>query len=54
MSTDFGECAYCGSVLPDEEWCPVVTSEEDGAVVVHSFCDDDCKAAWLDAAETEA
>ena len=54
MSSEFGQCAHCESVLPVDEWCPVVTSEEGGAVAVHSFCDDDCKAAWLDEQEVDA
>lgn len=54
MSSDFEECAHCGSVLPTDEWCPVVTSERDGAVSIYSFCDDDCKTLWLEEQEADA
>lgn len=54
MSGQFDECTYCESALPTDEWCPVLTSEEDGRLVVHSFCDDDCKDAWLAEQEDDA
>lgn len=53
MSND-EHCANCGSVLPTDEWCPVVTCEEEGSMVIHSFCDDDCKEAWVEEHEVDA
>lgn len=40
-------CDNCESPFTRGEWHPVVTeNSEDGGLVFHSFCDDDCKNAW--------
>ncbi|WP_449289212.1 DUF7576 family protein [Natrarchaeobius chitinivorans] len=41
-------CAHCGAELDLTDWPPVVeTTIDDGQMLVHSFCDSDCKAAWM-------
>lgn len=50
----FERCANCGTTLPKDEWCPTVTeTDDDGRLVVRSFCDEDCKDEWTDDAAGE-
>lgn len=52
MSADFEYCAHCGAKLPKNEWCPTVAGRNCvGTLRVHAFCDEDCKAAWVEDAE---
>ncbi|NEU56705.1 hypothetical protein [Halorussus sp. MSC15.2] len=42
------ECARCGAVVPSGEWHPVKTVRDDeGRVVIHDFCCEACRSAWL-------
>lgn len=49
----FERCASCGATLPIDEWCPTMTETDDeGSLVVRTFCDEDCKDEWTgDAAD---
>ena len=43
-------CAHCGAELGLDDWPPVVELVSDGAeTIIHSFCDDGCRANWFDA-----
>lgn len=45
----FERCAACDATLPRDEWCPTVTETDDeGRLVVRSFCDESCKDEWVD------
>lgn len=40
-------CEYCGATLELTEWCPVVsTTDAEGTLQFHTFCDEDCMDAW--------
>lgn len=48
LDEEFEVCAYCGTTLPKEKWCPVVTeTDADGDFIIRSFCDEVCKEAWI-------
>lgn len=50
----FERCAACGAILPRDEWCPTVTeTDDDGRLVVRSFCDEACKGEWADDGKSE-
>ncbi|SFG10897.1 hypothetical protein SAMN04488063_1445 [Halopelagius inordinatus] len=52
--TNFEVCAHCGSEFERGVRYPVVTVRtEDGGPLFYSFCDDDCKAAWLESRTDE-
>lgn len=41
------QCAECGSPVPTDEWYPVATErDDDGEVLIHSFCSEECRSAW--------
>ncbi|WP_459193852.1 DUF7576 family protein [Halosimplex sp. J119] len=43
----FDVCGHCGDRLAGPEWYPATTRVgTDGEVLVVSFCDDGCLAAW--------
>lgn len=45
----FRTCAYCGDPLAAGVKYPVHTEmDEDGTLHLYSFCDEECKADWLD------
>lgn len=45
----YDSCSHCGSPFVVGEWYPVRTEiDDDGDRNYHSFCDDDCRAAWED------
>lgn len=40
-------CANCGEELGLSKWPPIVEMTSDsGETLIHSFCDDECKATW--------
>jgi hypothetical protein len=40
-------CAHCDDRIPSEKWHPVATVRDDeGAVEIHDFCSEPCRAAW--------
>ncbi|GKZ13943.1 MULTISPECIES: DUF7576 family protein [Haladaptatus] len=40
-------CSHCDRPIDTTAWYPIVTeTKEDGSVVLHSFCDETCQAAW--------
>jgi hypothetical protein len=42
-------CAHCGTPIREGVRHPTYTmTDEDGNVSLYVFCDDDCKAAWLE------
>lgn len=44
----FSECAHCESDFEHEVSYPVVTREgDDQEFELHSFCNEECKRAWL-------
>lgn len=41
-------CAHCGSTFEQGEWYPVAEeTDRAGQPTLHSFCDEQCKDAWL-------
>lgn len=40
-------CSNCGDHIDTKQWHPVTSREEDGTVVVYTFCSDSCQAAWI-------
>lgn len=45
----FEGCANCGASFEHGVSYPVETREgPDGELELHSFCDEDCRAAWAD------
>jgi hypothetical protein len=45
----FEACAECGVPFKPEQSYPAAAErDDDGSLQVHSFCDDDCLAAWQD------
>lgn len=55
LNEEFEYCASCGTTLPKDKWCPIVTeTDAEGDLVVRSFCDEHCKDAWTnnEASET--
>lgn len=48
----YATCAECGSDLAGGEWHPVeIEHDDDGVSAVYSFCDDECRAGWLEIRE---
>jgi hypothetical protein len=40
-------CSHCDTPIDTTTWYPIATeAREDGSVVLHSFCDEACQAAW--------
>lgn len=41
-------CANCRKEIDTKEWHPVTTrTDANGTFSVHAFCDEDCRAEWV-------
>jgi|GEM_PF-6515584 len=45
----FDGCANCGAAFQTGVRYPVVARQTATGLEIHSFCDEDCEAAWRDA-----
>lgn len=46
-SDDRVACTACGAEIDPTEWYPTATTwDEDGDLIIHEFCGDECRENW--------